>query len=268
MSLDQIALACRTLLLESPQAEDARVYLDTRLNPTTQELFGFGYFPAGHEMSLLTSLISERTLTDNNLMYRRDMNDAQSIRSIDVSFFENHPLIIPYRDAYGKVVALVGRSLFDDAMRNASRIPKYKNTTFTKGRHLFGLYEAKSAILEAGFAYVVEGQFDVIKAFERGLRNIVAVGSSNLSAYQLALLCRYTSNIVLLLDNDEAGQSGCERAVSKFGQYAMLLPKTLPSGYKDIDEYLTDNTPDRLWHNLALPFDIGRKEIVYSEFVF
>lgn len=186
-------------------------------------------------------MIDSQILLDNKLIYYKTINDAQYCREFAISFFEHHPLIMPYRDVYGNVVALVGRSLLDDNARSEIGVAKYKNTTFKKARHLFGLNEAKHHILKTGFVYVVEGQFDVIKAYEAGLKNVVAVGNSNIGIYQVSLLRRYTDHIVLLFDNDEAGRVGMERAISKFGKYGVVRG-CLPNGYKDLDEYLSDNS--------------------------
>ena len=153
---------------------------------------------------------------------------------------------MPYRDLYGRVVAIVGRSLLNDKEREAIGVPKYKNTVFTKGSHLFGLNDARNSIIKEDKAYVVEGQFDMIKAFEKGITNVVAVGNSNITGYQLGLLRRYTNNIVLLFDTDEAGRMGADKAMGKFKQYANLRDVCLPAGYKDFDEFLGENGIEEL----------------------
>jgi DNA primase catalytic core len=253
-------------LIDSEEAHPAREYLDGRLSRDTQQTFGFGYFPSHPS---IFSLIPEERLMEYKLVYRWNTDIAQGLFSFPKFFFEHHPLIIPYRDTYGNVVAMVGRSLLSDDDRKGQGIPKYKNTTFKKSKHLFGLYEAKHPIMECNFVYVVEGQFDVIKAFERGIKNIVAVGSSSLSAYQLSLLCRYTNNIVLLLDNDEAGRSGSSRALDRFSKYTNVVDRTLPQGYKDIDEFLCENDENALWNTMALPFTrVGHKVEVCPPFDF
>lgn len=269
MSIEQVATVCQSLL-ETDEAEPTRNYLNGRISQNTQNLFGFGYFPNVNQISSLTSNINETILIEDRLMYRRDITDAQSARSLPILFFENHPIIIPYRNLYGKTIALVGRSLLNDKEREAAGISKYKNTVFKKSQHLFGLYEAKSSIMKAGFVYVVEGQFDVIKAFEKDIKNIVAVGNSNLSGYQMSLLCRYTQNIVLLFDNDEAGQIGSGRAIDKFSKYANIVTRVLPTGYKDIDDYLSENSASDLMHNMALPFTeiFGHRAELCLEFSF
>lgn len=232
---------CQGLLHNSPVAEPHREYLNGRLLKETQNKFGFGYFPDVAHFSLLTDIISEKQLEEIGLLRHWEMQDSVSPRRIQFNFFENQSLIMPYRNAYGEVVALVGRSILGEDTRRALEIEKYKNTQFTKGNHLFGLYEAKESILRAGFVYIVEGQLDVIKAMERGISNIVGLGTSNMTDYQLSLICRYTNNLLLLLDNDEAGFKGRREIIKKYGEYANFQDVYLPDGYKDIDEYLHNN---------------------------
>lgn len=243
MSFKEVMEACQYLLYNTPEAEETRIYLDKRLNRATQELFGFGYFPCANHLNLLTNLVGEQCLQELELLRRKEVYDAYAARNIDVCFFEHHPLVMPFRDTYGNIVAVVGRSLLSDQDRDAHGIVKYKNTHFSKGNHLFGLYEAKQDILKDDIVYIVEGQFDVIKAFERGLRNVVALGSANMTGYQLAMICRYTNRLVLLLDNDVAGETGRQRIVSKYGELAAVNPNVrLPSPFKDLDEWLSVNS--------------------------
>jgi DNA primase len=79
----------------------------------------------------------------------------------------------------------------------------------------------------------------MIKADEYGLDNVVSIGSASLSDYQFSLITRYTDNIHLLLDNDEAGERGRKRIMDRFKQYANIINFYLPQEYKDVDEYLT-----------------------------
>jgi DNA primase len=242
--LKNIVEACQYILHNSPQGTDCKEYLNNRLDKEMQDQFSFGYFPNASNLKLLTSTIGQDILKNNNLMYSKDIRDAHSARTLLFCFFEDHPLILPYRDLYGNIIALVGRSLLNDQERKTLGIAKYKNTVFHKGNHLFGLYENKYEILKRNSVYVVEGQFDLIKAFERGIRNIVALGNSNMTGYQLSLICRYTNNIILLLDNDDGGEQGRRRIKEKYGSLAKIRDVYLPYGYKDLDEYLKFDNAD------------------------
>jgi DNA primase len=233
---------CQFLLQETPQAEECRNYLNSRLSYEMQKLFAFGYFPSIEFLTLLSSLVGEEILKKLGLLYGWRIYDSSSTRNANFNFFERHPLIMPYRDIYGNVIALIGRTLLSEKDRKNLGIEKYRNTSFLKGNHLFGLFEAKSYILSEGFVYVVEGQFDVIKAFEKGIYNIVAVGNSTLTSYQFSLLARYTNKIVLLFDNDDAGEQGRKSVAKRLDtiEHGVKINynQYLPKGYKDLDEYL------------------------------
>lgn len=226
-----------------PEAQASKSYLDSRLKEDSQEAFRFGYFPGVQNISVLTDLVGEDLLRKERLLFIRDIEDSLFPRKVLSSYFEEYPLIMPFRNTYGQAVGLVGRTLLNDDERKARKISKYKNTlessVFKKGNLLFGLFENKQQILEKGFVYIVEGQFDVIKAAEIGLRNIVALGNSNMTSYQFSVISRYSNDIRLLLDNDEAGQKGRKRIINKFGQFANIHNFYLPDEYKDIDECIT-----------------------------
>jgi DNA primase catalytic core len=244
--LNIIVDSCRFLLNNFPAAQECKEYLDSRLNKDSQELFQFGYFPTIKDLAAITSLIGEDILKETKLFYTKNIEDSCYPRTINFSFFDNHSLIMPYKNAYGEVVALVGRSLLTEDERKLQSISKYKNTVFKKSNFLFGLNESKKSIIEKDLVYVVEGQFDLIKAIECGIKNIVALGNSNMTNYQFSILTRYTNNIVLLLDNDEAGDIGRKRIVELFGKHADIRNSYLPKPYKDIDEFLSSNSSDSL----------------------
>jgi len=237
---DKIAQTCRFLLQNYPGASLVQEYLDSRISRSSQELFQLGYFPPIDEIYLLTDFIGEEVLQELKLVFVRNIYDSLYPRTVKSGYFDNYPLIIPYKNAYGVTVGLVGRTL----LPGSSNISKYKNTHFKKGNHLFGLYENKSSILKNNHVYLVEGQFDVIKALEKELSNIVAIGNNNITSYQFSVISRYTNNITLLLDNDEAGVKGRKNMVKKFDQFANITNFYVPEPYKDVDEYFSNETGD------------------------
>lgn len=237
---DKIVESCRYLLNNFYGAKEVKAYLDSRLKFESQEKFQFGYFPDILNLSVLTDMIDEQELRDNKLLSTRTIEDSLYPRTINNLVFENNPLIMPFRDAHGKIVAIVGRSLLSDHELKSRGVHKYLNTIgFKKSQYLFGLFESKQNIIDQDEVYVVEGQFDLIKAWECGLKNIVALGTSNMTNYQFSVICRYTNNIILLLDNDEAGQKGRNLIYKKFANLANIQNWYVPEPYKDIDEYLT-----------------------------
>lgn len=248
--LDKIIDSCQFLLNNYPDAKNALDYLDSRVSKDIQNEFQFGYIPNKDNLAVLTSLINKDDLEKNGLIFSKNIEDAWCSRTVDICYFENYPLILPFKNIYGQNVGIIGRTLLSEQERKVKQIPKYKNSAessnFKKGHLLFGLFENKQSILENNCAYIVEGQFDVIKAYEKGFRNVVALGNSNMTVYQFSVITRYTDNIFLLLDNDVAGEKGRAKILENFGKLANIQNFYLPSEYKDIDDYLTNNTDSSL----------------------
>ena len=247
---DDIVNCCSDLLNNFPDAKPIAEYANKRLSESALKKFGFGYFPSNNHLPVLEEMVGSEKLSKLDLIYDRIVQDGISSRKIRHSGLENHNLILPYRDVYGEIIALVGRSLLSDEERRENNIPKYKNTAFDKRKHLFGLYEAKQSIINNNIAYIVEGQFDCITAHDKGLNNVVALGSSSMTFEQFALIMRYTNNLIIMLDNDLAGRLGTEKIIKYYSKYANIKKAVIPRGYKDIDEYLSDNDINSLIYTL------------------
>lgn len=239
--LEDIADSCHFLLNNFPEAKEYRNYLDSRLNEESQKKFKIGYFPDSNYIDILIREFGEEALTKLELIRKWNFTDSLGYSQKNKSFFEDHPLIFPYRNACGEIVGFIGRTLLPEEERKQKKLIKYKNTDFKKGNCLFGLYEAKSSILEDDCVYIVEGQFDVIKAHEVGFKNVVALGNSIMTPFQFALICRYTKNINLLLDNDQAGDKGRKIVKDKYAKLANIRDFFVPEPYKDLDEYIKEN---------------------------
>jgi DNA primase len=244
--LNKVINACQYMLNHFPEAQKARDYLNDRLSKDSQNNFQFGYFPTANQLHVLTELLDENILKQTKLLYYKDISDALYPRSVAHSYFEHHNLIMPYKNQYGQTVAIVGRTLLNDKERTPLKIPKYKNThetnLFKKSNLLFGLFENKQNILDKNEVYIVEGQFDVIKASEFNLNNTVALGTGYITPYQFSLITRYTNNINLLLDNDETGEKSRKKIMSKYSKFANIKNLYVKYPYKDIDEYFKNNT--------------------------
>lgn len=230
---EKVISISKNLLLNFSEAEEYRTYIYSRLSDEIINKYNIGYFPPSIYMNLISNAISSKDLIDVGLAWKK--------QSGLFSYFENHGLVIPYYNANNTPIALIGRTLLGEEERKQKSLIKYKNTVFKKGNYCFNLNFAKEHILKEGFVYVVEGQLDAIKCYEFGIKNVVAVGSSSLSAYQFATLIRYTDNIIIVFDNDEAGLKGRKKIDEKYGDKAIITHLSVPMGYKDIDEYITKN---------------------------
>ncbi len=229
--------------LRSPQGADALAYLKDKrgLSEATLDAFDLGYAPDQWD-GLLNHLQQVEGLAPELL-------EAAGLvvpRKGGSGFYDRfrHRVIVPIRDRQGRVIGFGGRSL--DGTE-----PKYLNSpeteVFEKGKNLFGLDKAASAIRKADRAVVVEGYFDVIALHSAGITNAVASLGTALSSQQITQLCRCSESkrIVLNFDADNAGVRAANRAIGEVEQLALqgqleLRVLHLPSG-KDPDEFLVEH---------------------------
>src|SRR5690242_10564110 len=113
-SLDKTIEACQFLLLNYPEAQQCQEYLNTRANKESQSLFKFGYFPNTSNLSVLTSLLGQDILEKEKFLYSKEIEDSLYPRIVNFCHFEDYPLVMPFRDAYGNTVGIVGRTLLSD----------------------------------------------------------------------------------------------------------------------------------------------------------
>lgn len=235
----EVQTACRDLLKTHPIAEPARKYLQSRINSTVnQDLFDLGYFPDDENLDVLFEKVSEEKVKALGLVYPYHVQNGDHRVFINKGMLSNHNLTMPYRDVYGNIKALVGRTILPEEERKTQKLQKYKYTRFTKSLHLFGLYQAKNAIIKKNSVVLVEGQIDCITCHEYGIHNVVALGGVSLSKRQFQLLSRYAEKFYLLLDNDVEGKKAQCRIIKRYGKSAMFESLELPARYKDVDEYL------------------------------
>ena len=144
-------------------------------------------------------------------------------------------LMVPLQDSTGQVIGFTARQIKTDPSG-----PKYINTpqspVYDKSRHVFGLHLAKDVIRKQDFAVVVEGNLDVVASHQAGVNNVVATAGTALTEYHLKEISRFTHDVRLAFDQDEAGLKATERAIpiaSKVGVSLSMI--TVPEG-KDPDE--------------------------------
>lgn len=165
--------------------------------------------------------------------------------------------IFPWFSVSGKVVAFGGRVL-DSRTKGVNQ--KYVNSPdseiYHKERELYGLFQAKKAIAKEDCVFMVEGYTDVISMHQCGIENVVANSGTALSIHQIRLLHRFTNNIVLLYDGDEAGVHAALRGTDMLLEEEMNVKVLfLPDGNdpdsfarshtaSDFRKYIEDNQTD------------------------
>ena len=155
--------------------------------------------------------------------------------------------IFPWLNVSGRVVAFGGRVL--DA-RTKGVAQKYVNSPdsdiYHKERELYGIYQAKKAIVKEDRVFMVEGYTDVIAMHQSGIENVVANSGTALSNHQIKLLRRFTQNITLLYDGDEAGIHAAMRGTDMLLQEGMKVRVLLLPDNDDPDSFARKHSTEEL----------------------
>ena len=164
------------------------------------EGWGLGYAPDAWR-ALLEALGAEG-FTTAELLAAGLIKEADGKAGTYYDRFRNR-LIFPIRDGAGRVVAFTGRALAKD--ESAKYLNSPETELYHKSDILFGLDRAKDTIRTRGFALLVEGQMDALHAHQAGFENAVALSGTALTPRHMALIKRYSDNLMLALDADQAG---------------------------------------------------------------
>lgn len=156
-------------------------------------------------------------------------------------------VIFPWLNVSGKVVAFGGR-LLDARTKGVQQ--KYVNSPdseiYHKDHELYGLFQAKKAIAKEDRVYMVEGYTDVIAMHQGGIENVVANSGTALSVYQIKLLRRFTQNITLLYDGDEAGIHAAMRGTDMLLAEGMNIKVLLLPDGDDPDSFAKKHSAQEL----------------------
>lgn len=205
-----------------------------KLSKETVLQWGIGYAPNRPEL--------ERILAGKGYS-KQEMREAGLLGYSGRELFFNR-LMIPLRDRKGQVVGFTGRIIGQGE-------PKYLNTPDTilyhKGQQLFGLNFATQAIRQSGFSVLVEGNLDVITSHQAGIKNVVGVAGTALTAEHLKSLSRLSNDIRFCFDSDKAGVTATEKAIKLAGPLELKLSVIDYSGLgaKDPDELIKKDP--QLW---------------------
>jgi DNA primase len=203
-----VAAWWQKLLHSDPAAEPVRTYLKSReLDSALADEFGLGYAPESWDATLnwarqagysLEALETAKLVVTSEKGSRYD-------------FFRGR-LMIPIHDEAGQVVAFSGRLLDPEA-----KAQKYVNSPetpiFVKSKILFGLNRTKRPIIEADSAILCEGQIDLMRCWQKGVRNVVAPQGTAFTEQHARTLKRLAREVVICFDADRAGQNAAQRSI-------------------------------------------------------
>lgn len=205
--------------------------------------FALGYAPQERD-SLKNGFADYRAneLVEAGLVIEKENEGHSSVENRRYDRFRDR-IMFPIRNSRGQVIAFGGRILDKGE-------PKYLNSPetplFQKGSELYGLFEARQAIRDAGYVLVVEGYMDVVALAQMGFEQTVATLGTACTAIQVQKLMRQTDRIVFSFDGDNAGRSAAKRAMeaslplvsdTKSVAFLFLPPEHDPDSY--VREYGT-----------------------------
>lgn len=225
--------------LVSPAGKTALDYFLKRgLSMATIKHFGLGYAPDSWD-SLIKHMKSKgfslSELFDANLVKRSD-------RDGKTRYYDNfrNRVMTPIIDLRGNVIAFGGRVLDDSK-------PKYINTSDTlvykKTDNVFALNFAKNG--NPGSLILAEGYMDVIALHQAGFTNAVASLGTALTREQASLISRYTDEVIISYDADEAGQEATQKAIRIFSETGLKVRVLRLEGGKDPDEIIKNHGKER-----------------------
>ena len=234
--------------LYAPEGKICREYIQSRgLSKSIVTRFGMGFAP--DSWNALINAMKKKGYTEQELI-DADLVGQKNGRIYDR--FRNR-LMFPIIDVRGNVIGFGGRVLDDSK-------PKYLNTSetliFNKRKNLFGLNFAKKSKL--GYLILVEGNIDVVALHQYGFDNAIASLGTSLTDEHAALLSRYTEQVVLTYDSDEAGQKAAQRAIPMLEKVGIQVKVLKMVDAKDPDEFLKKFGADRF--KMLLEGSAGRVE--------
>ena len=203
--LEKAGESYRKHLKSSPQAVD---YLKGRgLSGEVAKLFGLGYAPDGwRNLASVFTDYQDALLVESGLVISHEESGEEDKR---YDRFRDR-IMFPIRNVKGECIGFGGRVLGDGT-------PKYLNSpetpVFSKGRELYGLFEARTALREAGYVLVTEGYMDVVALAQLGFPNAVATLGTACTTDHVQKLFRFTDSVVFSFDGDAAGRRAARKAL-------------------------------------------------------
>lgn len=145
-------------------------------------------------------------------------------------------VIFPFFSVSGKVTGFAGRLI-----KQSDKAGKYVNSPtsilYEKKHELYGFYQAKQAIKREDCCYLVEGQLDVIQLVQSGIENVVASGGTSLTFPQIRLIHRFTENVTILYDGDNAGIKAALRGLDMMLEEGVNVKVVLLPEGEDPDSF-------------------------------
>ena len=240
VELNQIAVEFweTELQKKNAKAKAAREYMARRgISEEIQKVFHIGFSP--DKWDGLLNLLKKKD-TDEKLIEQSGLVSVNEEKDRVFDRFRGR-IMFPVLDVNGRPVAFGARAMGADE-------PKYLNSpetpAYTKGEHLYGLFQGKDEIRKRKFAILVEGYLDLIALAQFGVSNVAASLGTAFTEQQSKLLSRFAKSVVINYDGDSAGIKAARRAIEhllpqEFDIKVLVLPDD-----KDPDDFIRENGTD------------------------
>jgi len=214
--------------MKSDKSKDAKAYLQTRkYDDSDIEKYSISFISKDEE--------SFNKFCKKNEITKEDLKKLGFISSNGNMLFKNR-IMFPILSFRNNIIAFGGRAIDDFG-------PKYLNSSdsvlYKKNRNLYFSNDFITATKKRGYAFIVEGYFDVLSLNKLGYANAASPSGTALTNQQLESISKYTSKILICFDNDEAGLKATERVLeikNLISKQVEIHCLNLPSEYKDISD--------------------------------
>ena len=257
--LEKAGEAYRKHLKSSPQA--IAYFKNRGLSGEIARQFGLGYAPDGwRSLASVFPDYQDTLLVESGLVITQQEGDEDEKR---YDRFRDR-VMFPIRNIKGECIGFGGRVLGDGT-------PKYLNSpetpVFSKGRELYGLFEARQAMRDLGYALVTEGYMDVVALSQLGFANAVATLGTACTGDHIQKLFRFTDNVVFAFDGDSAGRRAAKKALDGALSYATDIRSIkflfLPAEH-DPDSYIRTFGKEAFAHAVTEAVPLSRMLIEVS----
>jgi DNA primase len=240
LELHEAATAFFEDQLRGPEGAVAREYLAGRgLTPEGIKTFRIGWAPDSFNAlrDRLSGIADEEALRASGLFSSKEQGDGTQGHIYDR--FRKR-VMFPIANESGRVIAFTGRTL--ETGEKAG--PKYFNSPetplYSKSLVLFNLDKARTAIRQAEFALLVEGQMDCVSVYLRGIQNVIATSGTAFTEQQVALLRRHTSQVLVNFDPDTAGGNAAEKSIALLTEEGFSIKIVTLDGGLDPDRFIRE----------------------------
>ena len=207
--LEKAGLAYIQALRNSPKA--ISYFKGRGLSGEVAKIFGLGYAPEGwRSLASVFPDYNNALLVESGLVITGEPGEENALGEAKRYDRFRDRVMFPIRNVKGECIGFGGRVLSDEK-------PKYLNSpetpVFSKGRELYGLFEARTALREHGYALVTEGYMDVVALAQMGFANAVATLGTACTPDHVQKLFRFTDSVVFSFDGDSAGRRAARKAL-------------------------------------------------------